>query len=373
MLKGIRIIDFSLYLPGPYATLRLADLGAEVIKVEPPEGDPARLLGDKKNGTGLVFLANNRNKKSITLNLKDEKDQKLALDLIKESDVVIESFRPGVAEKLGISYEQLKKVQPQLIYCSISGYGQSGSMSTLGSHDLNYMSLSGALAQLKSETGVPVQPTNTFADLIAGIAANEAILSALIGLERTGEGCHIDLAITDVMATLMTNHLLVEQEKGKQDGIAPLGGETISYKIYETKAKRFVSLAALEKKFWINFCLGLGRDDWIDAHLSLASEKHPIFQELKQLFLTKSLEEWTQFGLTVDCCLTPILETGELSKFEYFNERGRIVDTDWGIRQILTQPQTVIEDSTPPPEKGEHREEIVNLLNSSKVLKGEMK
>lgn len=364
MLEGIRIIDFSLYLPGPYATLRLADLGAEVIKVEPPEGDPARLLGDKKDGSGLVFLANNRNKKSITLNLKDSNDQKTAQRLIKDADVVIESFRPGVAQKLGVAYEQAKQLQPKIIYCSISGYGQSGSMSFLGSHDLNYMSLSGALAQLKGANGEPVQPTNTFADLISGIAANEAILSALLRRDRTGEGCHIDLAITDVMASLMTNHVLVEQQKGKQNGITPLGGETISYKIYETKANRFVSLAALEHKFWVNFCVGVGREDWIEAHLSAANDTNQVYEDMKQLFLSRSLEEWNQFALHVDCCLTPILETSELSTFDYFKERGRIIDTDWGIKQILTQPQAKIEKATPPPEKGEHTKEIVTTLRS---------
>jgi len=367
MLDGLRVIDFSFYLPGPYATLRLADLGAEVIKVEPPDGDPARSMGGKKDGTGLVFLANNRSKKSITLNLKDPDDQETARSLIKSADVVIESFRPGVSKKLGIDYDRVKSVHPSIIYCSISGYGQSGEMSSLGSHDLNYMALSGALAQVKSSSGEPVDPTNTFADLIGGIAANEAILSALLKKERTGEGSYIDLAITDVMASFMTNHLLFEQEKGKQDGISLLGGEVVSYKIYKTKDDRFISLAALEKKFWINFCEAVGRKELIGEHLASAEEQNAAFQQMKDLFAGRSLKEWTEFGLKTDCCLTPVLETEELADSVYFKNRGRF-RTEWDIKQVLTQPEPSMERAWPPPELGAHSKEIKEKLsNASRV------
>ncbi|WP_096436396.1 CaiB/BaiF CoA transferase family protein [Alteribacter populi] len=364
MLKGIRVIDFSFYLPGPYASLRLADLGAEVIKVEPPEGDPARTMGDQKDGTGLVFLANNRHKKSIVLNLKEAKGQQIALDLIKEADVVIESFRPGVAKRLGIDYERVKKEKPDIVYCSISGYGQSGKMNHLGSHDLNYMSVSGALAQMKNKAGEPVHPTNTFADLVGGIAANEAILAALINSSRTGKGEHIDLALTDVMVSLMTNHVLFEQEKGQQNGISLLRGEIISYKIYQTKDHRFVSLAALEKKFWENFCHGVDRVDWIGAHFSASEEENQIYREVVSLFSSRTLEEWTTFSMEVDCCLTPVLEPGELIENEYIKDRSNISDTDWGIRQVLTQPHAAIDHSLKPPAKGENTEEVLtSLLN----------
>ncbi|WP_096199867.1 CaiB/BaiF CoA transferase family protein [Bacillus sp. FJAT-45350] len=362
MLDGIRIVDFSFYLPGPYATLRLAEMGAEVIKVEPPEGDPARLIGEKKGDEGLVFLANNSNKKSITLNLKNSSDQEKARELIKTADVVIESFRPGVTKRLGIDYERAKQVQPEIIYCSISGYGQSGAMSSLGSHDLNYMSLSGALAQLKSQSGEPVHPTNTFADLIGSLAANEAILSALLKRERTGTGEYIDLAITDVMASLMANHLMFEQEKGKSNGIPLLGGEIVSYKIYETKDNRYISLAALEKKFWENFCAEVGREDWLPHHFSPADNSNEIYQEMKELFSSRTMKEWTQFGLNVDCCLTPILETRDLAESDYFKERGRIFDTGWGSKQVVTQPHPTTYSRTRPPRKGEHTDEILATL-----------
>lgn len=358
MLEGIRVIDFSFYLPGPYATLRLADMGAEVIKVEPPDGEPARHMGEKKDGTGLVFLANNRNKKSVTLNLKDGDGQEAARKLIKGADVVIESFRPGVTKRLGIDYETVKKDKPDIIYCSISGYGQSGEMSTLGSHDLNYMAVSGALAQMKNDAGEPVHPTNTFADLVGGIGANEAILSALLQRERKGEGCYLDLAIVDVMTLLMTNHLAYLDGAGEENGVPLLGGSVVSYQIYQTKDNRYMALAALEKKFWENFCKGIGREDLLRGQYAAAKDGDSVYEEMKALFRSRSMEEWTDFGLKTDCCLTPVLETSELSKSPVTGSRQVISDPGWGIRQVHSG-NVEVSSLTPPPETGEHTEEAI--------------
>lgn len=355
MLKGIRIIDFSVYLPGPYATMRLADLGAEVIKVEPPDGDPARA------SFNYLYLANNRNKKSVCLNLKDNKGREAALDLICEADVVIESFRPGVMEKLGLGYESIKIRKPDIIYCSLSGFGQQSSMSSLGSHDLNYMSLSGLLAQLKDENGRPVHPTHTFSDLIGGIAANEAILAAIYQREKTGEGQYLDLSITDVMISLMGNHVLIEKETGIQNGVEQLAGTIINYAIYETSDHRYISLAALEQKFWENFCLGVKKENWISAYLSKTIADNPIFQEVKNLFKSKPFQEWTKFSLEFDCCLTPILETNELAEYSYIRDKELITDVH-GIRQVKTQFSTNLNDCVTPPELGEHNDEILGKM-----------
>ncbi|WP_096190258.1 CaiB/BaiF CoA transferase family protein [Evansella halocellulosilytica] len=371
MLKGIQVIDFSFYLPGPFATLRLADMGAEVIKVEPQEGDPARNLGVKKDGTGLVFLANNRNKKSITLNLKNQAAQEIARKLIKTADVVVESFRPGVAKKLGIDYERVKKLNNAIVYCSVSGYGQNRTMSSLGSHDLNYMALSGALAQLKDRDGIPVHPKNTFADLVSSIAVNEAILSGLIQRGKTGEGTYIDFSMANAMMSFMSNHVLFHQETGSQHGVPFLGGEIVSYQIYETKDERFVSLAALEKKFWVNFCHAVKREDWIEAHDSPAKEENNVYSDLKVLFSERTLEEWTQFSIKVDCCLTPILETSELASFPYFQKGQKVVDSKWGMVQVFTHQGSPLEEASPPPVLGEHTEEILmkRLQVSSQQIK----
>ncbi|WP_156906578.1 CaiB/BaiF CoA transferase family protein [Alteribacter aurantiacus] len=308
MLEGIKVIDFSFYLPGPYATLRLGDLGAEIIKVEPPNGEPARNTGHLINGEGLVFLANNRNKKSITLDLKTKEGQDIALSLIEDADVMVESFRPGVTSRLGIDYESAVAKNKDLIYCSITGYGQKGAASKLGSHDLNYMAVSGALAQLKGKDRVPVHPTNTFADLVGAVVANERILSALWKREKTGTGSYIDISLADEMISFMTNHVLFEQETGRENGVPILDGELICYSLYKTKDDRYVALAAVEEKFWSNFCEAIGRPDWLRAHWSNASHSNPVYLEVVSCFSERTLKEWTEFGLKHDCCLTPVMK-----------------------------------------------------------------
>jgi len=360
MLEGIRVIDFSQYLPGPHTTLRFSDLGAEVIKVESPLGDPARGSLDE-NGAGYVFLAQNRNKKSIVLNLKDQKDQEIALNLIADADIVLESFRPGVMNRLGIGYENAVKVKKDIIYCSLTGYGQTGVMSHLGGHDLNYMSLSGMLSQFKDENGRPVQPSNTIADFVGGISASESILAALVKRYKTGEGSYIDLSITDSLLSFMTNHVVIADATGEEHGVDRLNNKIVCYYLYETSDHRFVSLGALEPKFWYAFCKAVNKESWIEAHLSLAVQDNPIFEEMKELFASKSFAEWTQFSLEVDCCLAPVLEVSELSKHPLTKDRGLIVNQD-EFRYVLTNYHALKTNDKPAPEFGQHTEQIITQL-----------
>ncbi|MFC0415061.1 CaiB/BaiF CoA transferase family protein [Cytobacillus solani] len=321
MLKGVRIIDFSNYLPGPYATMRLAELGAEVIKVEPIEGDPARHLGIKKDDTGIVFLANNRQKKSIALNLKEKEGIELALKLIETADAVLESFRPGVMKKLGLDYETVIKHKEDIVYCSLTGYGNAGSFSHLGSHDINYMGVSGVLSQLKDERGKPVHPSIQIGDYLGGMAASERILAGIVAKILTGKGSYHCISIAETVASIMGNHLLIAQETDDQTGIKELNGVLVSYAMYETKDHRYVTLGALEQKFWLNFCQALGRDEWINAHFSKAETNNPVFMQVCELFRSRELTEWMEFGKIVDCCLTPVLEPNELHSFAYFQEK----------------------------------------------------
>jgi alpha-methylacyl-CoA racemase len=349
MLNGIKIIDFTNYIPGPFATMRLAELGAEVIKVEAPEGDPAR-----NTGNGYVFTAHNRGKKSIVINLKHGEGRQIALGLLADADAVVESFRPGVMEKLGLGYETVSYINPGIVYCSITGYGNSGPMSQLGSHDLNYMSLSGALAQLKDSSGKPVQPTNTIADYIGGMAASERILAGLVARGSTGEGSYHCISIVDSMASLMANHVLIERETGYQNGVSVLNGTVIGYGLYETKDERYISLGALEPKFWNNFCQAVGREDWLPAHYSKPDETNPIYREIVDLFKSKSLSEWTEFGMKVDCCLAPVLEAGELANYPYFKEKD-FVSAEGQIKMYADKNLA----AAAPPQKGEQTEDIL--------------
>ncbi|WP_085993053.1 CaiB/BaiF CoA transferase family protein [Oceanobacillus senegalensis] len=360
MLEGIRVIDFTQYLPGPYATLRLADMGAEVIKVESPSGELGRYPTEKDGGPKYTFRAQNRGKKSISLNLKDEKEQEIARDLIHGSDVVIESFRPGVMKRLGISYKDVIKTKPDIIYCSLSGYGQTGDMKHLGSHDINYMAMSGVLSQMKDKQGVPIHPSITFADLIGGISASESISAALVQRERTGKGTYIDLALADIMVTIMTNHIMLESATGEQHGSPALNKTLICYYLYETKDGRFISLGALEAKFWENFCRAVNREDWISAQTSSPTQDNEIFQEVKELFLSRTFEEWLKFSQEVDCCMAPVLESGEVVNHPYYKER-KLIEEKWGLRFVSTRykDHPDLKDLEPAPGLGKHTDEIV--------------
>jgi alpha-methylacyl-CoA racemase len=360
MLKGIKVIDFTNYLPGPYATLRLAELGAEIIKVEPPEGDPARHMGISKQGSGLVFLANNRQKKSISLNLKQKEGVDTALKLIASADVVLESFRPGVMEKLGLGYEAVQNVKPDIVYCSISGYGQEGLLSKLGNHEINYMALSGVLAQFKDQAGKPVHPSITMADYLGGYAANERILAGLVSKSLTGKGSYHSISITDQLVSLLGNHVMVEKETGEGTGINVLNGSIVSYALYETMDERYMSIGALEPKFWNNFCMANGREEWTQAHFSQTDDSNPIYKEITNLFKSKSFYEWIEFSQKVDCCMAPVLEIGELFDNPYFQDKKLIFASSWGDYQVKMHSDLEQESISPPPQKNEHKEEILS-------------
>ncbi|MGG1676231.1 CaiB/BaiF CoA transferase family protein [Neobacillus sp. NRS-1170] len=362
MLDRIRVIDFTNYLPGPFATLRLADLGAEIIKVEPPGGDPARHTGMSQNIDGIVFQANNRQKKSITLNLKEKEGLETALKLISNADVVIESFRPGVMGKLGLGFEDVQKVKPDIVYCSISGYGQKGLLSGLGNHDINYMALSGVLAQLKDKQGRPVHPSITFADYLGGYAANERILAGLVSRFLTGKGSYHSISITDQLVSLLGNHVMVEKDVGEGTGISVLNGSIIAYALYETRDGRFMSMGALEPKFWENFCMAHGREDWIRAHFSKTDESNPVYQEVKAIFKSKPFFEWIEFAQKVDCCMAPVMEIGELQNNPYFKEKELIFTSSWGDCQVKMHSDLVQEHVAGPPKIGEHKNEILNSI-----------
>ncbi|MGV3487456.1 MAG: CaiB/BaiF CoA transferase family protein [Tuberibacillus sp.] len=358
MLEGIRVIDFTQYLPGPFATLRLADRGAEVIKVEPLAGDPARSMGSS------VFSANNRNKKSIALNLKDTEGQSLALELIAHADVVVESFRPGVMKRLGLDYNSVSPVNEKIIYVSMTGFGQEGAMTALGSHDLNYLGLSGMLSQMTDTQAKPIHPSITLADLIGGLACSEAIASALYRREATGRGVFIDLSIMDAIFSMMTTHVMIAGTTGSGRGVPALTGNFVHYHIYETKDGRYMSLSALEYKFWNHFCMAVGHSEWLEAFPNNLSVGTPLYQEMKRLFLTRTQKEWTKLGEEADCCLFPILETDEAVSSQYIRERQLIQEID-GKPYVRTHHTSNI-----PPDGamalGEHTQYILQkILNKS--------
>lgn len=313
-LTGVRVLDVTYYVPGPFTGMRLAELGAEVIKIEPPNGDPSRRMGG-----GLVHQAHNADKQIVHLDLKSEQGKRDMLEWIRTADVLVETFRPGVMKKLGLDYESVKAIKPDIVYCSLSGYGQSGRLAHLGSHDINYLALSGALDQLRDECGRPVHPTNTLADYTGGLLACEQILAALIRKFRCGEGVYLDIALAQVMAEFLPNHDAYRKAGLSDHGVPEIGGGRISYAIYETKDGRYVTLGALEEKFWQNFCALAGRPDW--EVWSGYAPRTPQHAEVSAFFKTKSWQEWYALSLIHDCCLAPVLSASERHAHPFFQDR----------------------------------------------------
>ncbi|WP_124726986.1 CaiB/BaiF CoA transferase family protein [Staphylospora marina] len=331
MLTGIRVLDFTVYFPGPVATGRLAAMGAEVVKVEPPKGDPARHAGEQSGGIGILFSANNRGKKSVRIDLKQEAGRRLALRLAERADVLLESFRPGVMDKLGLGYEQVSAVNPGIVYGSLTGFGRTGPLSRLASHDLNYQALSGLLSLLTAD-GSPGLPAVQLVDLVGGLAASERILAALMERGKTGRGSRLDISMLDEAFRLLHTHREIQAVSGSGRGLSLLSGGAVAYGVYETKDGGHVALAAVEPVFWRRFCEAVGRPDWISHGWSPQTKDNPVYRELCELFRERTRAEWASLGLRVDCCLSPVLEVGELFRYPPFSE----------------QPPRVPEASLPP-------------------------
>ena len=263
LLKELKMLDLSRLLPGPYCTLLLADLGMEVLKVEDLEqGDYMRAMGPVREKDSANFLALNRNKKSMKLNLKVKEGREIFYKLIETYDIILEGFRPGVMERLGIGYQELKKRNPRVIFCSLSGYGQDGPYRERSGHDVNYIGLGGVLELIGSQNGPPVIPGVQIADIGAGgMMAAIAILSAAIHREKTGEGQSLDISMMDGVISWLSIHAgkyFMDREVLKR-GEIQLAGRYACYQVYSTKDGRHMSLGALEPKFWMNFCEAIGR------------------------------------------------------------------------------------------------------------------
>ena len=328
LLEGIKIVDFSQYYPGPFASLRLQDWGATVVKVENPIGDPTRYYKPNAQGDGLAYRVLNRGKQSVKLNLKDEADHAKAVDLVKDADVVIEGFRPGVMKKLGLDYESVCAVNPDVVYCSITGYGQEGPLAMLAGHDPNYLAVSGANSQLLDSDGRPIVTEIALGDTLSGINASESILAGLVHRERTGEGSYFDISIAESVGLLQSLNLadvFEAKAEGRDEG-NELIHWAVSYYVYETKDGRWVTLAAMEPKFWKTFCAFVGREDLVDQQNTLPEDSNPAYTAVKEIFASKTFAEWVEIWQSVDCCLGPVFNLDELPDSPLYQQRGDIAE-----------------------------------------------
>ena len=327
-LEEIRILDLSRLLPGPYCTMLLADFGAEVIKIEEPgRGDYARSFPPFLKDFGYWHLQLNRNKKSIVLDLKSEEGRENFLALVRTADVVVESFRPGVLEKLGIDYAAAKAVNPRIIYCSLTGYGKKGPLAQQADHDIGYVSLAGITAMSGEAGGRPAIPGVLMADMNASMAAGMAIMIALHHAQRTGEGQEIDISLYNVAMTLMPGAASLYFGSGfvAERGNNWLTGKNPNYNIYATKDGRYLSVGCLEKKFWTNLCQVLKRTDLIDK---IDDEKNYSYlkDELSHEFSRRTLKEWQELLEGKDTCATPVLDFAEAVASEQTKANEMVLD-----------------------------------------------
>ena len=371
MLVGIKVLDLTRLLPGPFCTQLLADLGAEVIKVEAPgEGDGSRHLRTAVRGYGSTFLMLNRNKKSLSLNLKSKAGVEIFRRLVGKSDVVIESFRPGVVGRLGISYSALKRDNPKLIYCSLTGFGQDGPYAQRAGHDINYLSIAGLASLTGPRGGAPVPPALQVADIAAGsLMAAFAIMVALYHRENTGRGQFIDVAMLDglmaVGQTLFGEYFSTGQLPGP--GSMRLSGGYPVYGVYETKDKKYFSLGALEAKFWETLCQKVGRNDLVAlSNFANEKERKHLENELKALFKTRTREEWTALLADEDACGTPVLSVEEAMNDPHLKHRGMLAEAPHPNEGTIPQIAFPIRFSDgqpvpmgPAPRLGQHTDQVL--------------
>ncbi len=361
-LNGIRVLDLSRLLPGPYSSLVLADLGADVIKIEAPgAGDYLRHMPPSKAGMSGAFWTLNRDKRSVELDLKSDSDRERFLNLVATADIVIESFRPGVIDRLGIGYQRLCQYNPTIILCSISGYGQTGPYRDRAGHDINYSGLAGVLAMGGTKGGAPMLPGVQIADLAGALWAVSGILAALFGRERNGHGAHLDISMTDGTMALLAAQLGYADCGGPPPtrGSELLNGGAACYGIYETSDGRYLSVGALEPKFWLAFNQAIGRKADTTELLAKVSQQDKIRTEIAEILLTKTRDQWVQTFSKVDCCCEPILELNELADHPLHRQRGRIfrqvIDPGQGLEVVAMQlPIGQAMASRPAPRQGQH-------------------
>ncbi|HUX97995.1 MAG TPA: CaiB/BaiF CoA-transferase family protein [Candidatus Deferrimicrobium sp.] len=377
-LDHIRILDLTTLLPGPFATSILADFGAEVIKIEPPKRpDLMRnlppLVGDpkSKNRLGAVFHSLNRNKKSLTLNLKKQEGQMIFKNLVKTADVLIEQFRPGVMKKLGIAYETLKEINQSLIYCSITGYGQDGPYRDRAGHDINYIGVSG----MGSLTGLdePILQGVQVADIGAGsMNAVVGILIALIAREKTFAGQYIDISMMEGTIPWLQIPLLSYLASGEKQyrGNIQVGGGVASYNYYKCKDGKYLTIGALEPQFYTNLCKALNRRDLNRYYMNLEKQEY-VKKELAQIFITKNRDDWLKELGDKDVCIAPLNEIWDVEEDPQVKFRKIIINmvTSQGIIKQLAPSIRLNETSasirTAAPQLGEHNEEILKNLGYS--------
>mgnify|MGYP001556046468 FL=1 len=368
-LEDIRVVDLSLFLPGPLMTQFMADHGAEVVKVESiHEGEPNREIGPKRDGVSVYFANTHRGKKSLALNLKDPAGVELLLRLAERSDVLVEAFRPGVAERLGIGYAQVSRRAPGIIYASIAAFGQSGPLSGLAAHDLATEAMTGVLSLNRGSDGRPAIPALANADMLASMMTLSGVLMALLRKQQTGLGDYLDMAMADCLLACLPNTMGTAMTERRQPDLGAersLGGNAL-YQIYPTKDGDYVVLAGQELKFARNLLEPLGRPDLVElCKLPPGPGQDPVRGFLKSIFLTKTKAEWSEWFRGRDVAFAPMRTLPEVLEDDHFKARGMVLKDARGWDHLGVPIAFRDEPGRPSfdaPAHGQHTVEILRGL-----------
>jgi crotonobetainyl-CoA:carnitine CoA-transferase CaiB-like acyl-CoA transferase len=372
-LAGYTVIELARLAPGQVAGMLLADLGASVLRIEEPQsstrGPSPAVYGDIRSHPAY---APNRGKRSIVIDLKNPAGFKIFEQLVEQTDVLLECFRPGVMDRLGAGYPALSRVNPCLVYCSLSGYGQAGPLRELPGHDINYISLAG-LASFIGAPGRrgPVVPGLLIADFAGGsLQVALGIVSALLARERSGSGQYLDLAMVDGSMSLIAAQMAMAEISGTIDtpGDGRVSGGAPYYNFYETADGRWLSVGALEPYFWINLCKALGLEHLADRQNADGNEREQIFEALRQKFRERTRDEWVEYLGDKNTCVAPVLGLDELARHPQIQAREMVVDSANGSNQIgasLKLSATRAAPGAPPPARGQHTDEVLSELGLS--------
>jgi crotonobetainyl-CoA:carnitine CoA-transferase CaiB-like acyl-CoA transferase len=361
-MQGVRVLDLSRLLPGPFASLVLADLGAQVDKIEDTEaGDYLRHMPPLVGDTSAMFLALNRNKRSACLDLKKPEARDAFLKLVESYDVVLEQFRPKVMDRLGLSHATLLERNPKLVVCALTGYGQTGPLAMRAGHDIDYLARAGILGFQGPANAPPQAPGFQMADVSGGLWSVIGILAALAERARTGKGKIVDVSMTET--SMPFGIVSIASMFGGQPvarGADPLTGGIAAYAVYETKDAKYMALGALEPKFWMTFAANAN----LPADMSgiVPGDHQPALRaKVAEVFATKTQSEWIAFSKEHDCCLEPVVGASELQDDEHLRARGVFFDVDspWGRLRQLKLPTCDAVARLPPPKQGEHTEVIL--------------
>lgn len=373
LLDGIKILDLTRLLPGAFCTALLADYGAEVIKVESvDEGDYARNMGYQAGGQSVAFMQLNRNKKSLAINLKSVEGLAILKQLVTKSDVLIEGFRPGVAGKLGVDYGIVSEINPQVIYCSLSGYGQNGPYWDRAGHDINYLSIAGILNLNGPRNSSPQLPVLQIADIGGGaLFAAAGILMALLSRYRTGEGQYLDISMLDGLISWQVLYLSEFLFTGTvpERGEYLLSGAAACYNIYQTSDRKYLGIGVVEPKFWREFCDIIGKPEWYDQQYVTGKEQDELIKNVQGIIAGKTCREWVEIFKDRDVCCEALLTLDEAVNHPQVRQRKMILEVEHPSLGTVRQIGFPIKFSraggrvrSPSPFLGEHTAEIMQEI-----------